>query len=65
MPVEIVDVLDPDAPDPQVVTVTHVCEGCGETIRTFEAFEDTVDEDAKPIHDSVTCERKAREAANA
>lgn len=62
MPVEVVDTLDPEAADPKVVTVEHVCEGCGETIRTFEAFEDTVDRDAKPLHDSISCERLARHA---
>lgn len=60
MPTEVVDVLDPDAPDPQLVKVKEICEGCGETIRTYEAFEDTVDENVRPVHDSASCLRAAQ-----
>jgi len=62
MPVDVTTV-DSDM-EPAIVEVTHVCEGCGEEIRTFEAFADTVDTDAEPIHNSVECLREAREATS-
>ena len=52
-------VPDPDQPGPRVVEVEHICVGCGELIDKFEAFEDTVDKDARPIHDSLECRRLA------
>lgn len=50
--------LNQDAP---VLNVEHICVGCGETIRTFEVFEDRAEEslDVKPMHDSVRCKQKA------
>jgi hypothetical protein len=53
MPVDVT-IVDSDR-EPAIVKVTHLCEGCGEKIRTFKAFADTVDTDVKPIHNSVEC----------
>lgn len=50
-----------DQEQPRIVEVEHICEGCGDLIRKFEAFEDSVDKDARPIHDSAECLSMAQE----
>lgn len=49
MPVSVY-IKEPDTPEPRVATVEHICEVCGDLIRKFEAFEDTVDKNARPVH---------------
>lgn len=49
MPVSVY-IKEPDSPEPRVATVEHICEVCGELIRKFEAFEDTVDKESRPVH---------------
>lgn len=59
MPVQIEAVDDTDR-KPRRVDVTHICERCGREIRTFRAFEDSVDTDLRPVHESVLCHHEGR-----
>lgn len=54
-----------EADDGHFLTVTHICVGCGEEIREFDAFPDTFDEhkESRPLHDSLECHNKATDEA--
>lgn len=49
--------------DGQIADVRFYCEGCGDLMDEFGMFSDQAEkhEDDRPVHDSASCVRKAKE----